>query len=150
MDTAIYNYFQSKIQQGFNIGEIINPETLPGIVKDNSSVIVNETTEAIDDHSFMSYLLTRGTLNYAEFLREYSQVDLDNVVPIPSQEVAVFGQMAIISRKHQLQTLVSQIYKESKNWYIGLDDTKKEEFLKNTIGNDTLVQKAMASNTKGL
>ena len=150
MDTAIYNYFQSKIQQGFNIGEIINPETLPGIVKDNSSVIVNETTEAIDDHSFMSYLLTRGTLNYAEFLREYSQVDLDNVVPIPSQEVAVFGQMAIISRKHQLQTLVSQIYKESKKWYIGLDDTKKEEFLKNTIGNDTLVQKAMASSTKGL
>lgn len=150
MDTAIYNYFQSKIQQGFNIGEIINPETLPGIVKDNSSVIVNEITEAIDDHSFMSYLLTRGTLNYAEFLREYSQVDLDNVVPIPSQEVAVFGQMAIISRKHQLQTLVSQIYKESKKWYIGLDDTKKEEFLKNTIGNDTLVQKAMASSTKGL
>lgn len=101
MDDAIYNFFQKNKdkladndQARADLAQFIKAAKFD--LYDKNDGILNQTSEDIDDGSYLWWLASKAALKSSDFHKVYRNVISEDVAPIPTQELGIFAAIAAI------------------------------------------------------
>jgi hypothetical protein len=94
IEDSIYEVFQSNQDKLNNIEDFLM--NFGADLFEISNVILDENTDKIDTNSFIWWLATRVAVKSSVFHKRLSESILDDVAPIPTQELATYTNYASV------------------------------------------------------
>ena len=136
LDDAIYDFFQDNKDK--DLSELFNEKTYK-IFTENYTLL-NETTQNIDQNSFLGLLAAKATIKTSAFLKSLVEIlPTTNLVPLDAQIQAIQLNVANIINGNQVSKFITAARKAGMDYFNNLSVQDRFDFCKNTLQlNDTI------------
>ena len=129
MEDAVYDFFKK------NEKSLKSSKKLGKLLRENFDVfkvpneLLTETTEVIDDNSFIWWLATRAAVKSTDFHKEYINAIDPTIAPIPSQELAIYENFASVANKDLFKQFYYGFRQAIKEQWSTFDEDKRREVI---------------------
>ena len=124
LEDALYKF--GKVNDGKNF---LNIEKLTSIFQDKG-LILNESTEEIDQNTLAWYIASRMALKSSEFYNAFKQVINDDIAPLSIQELGVYLQSANALNGDRLTQVAQQIRQSQLDYITSLSQEERFNLIK--------------------